>query len=61
MSMKISIDEGKCIGCGTCEVLCANCFKMDGNIARVIDESCDECESKEVVDSCPVSAIIISD
>lgn len=59
--MKISIDNEKCIGCGICESLCSNCFKMDENIAKVINENCDECEGREVAENCPVGAIIISD
>ncbi len=57
--MKISIDESKCIGCGTCEVMCPNCFKMDGNLAKVIDEICEEENIKDVVASCPVEAIVV--
>lgn len=57
--MKISIDENSCIGCGTCEVVCPQCFKMDGDLAKVINEACDECNAKDVEEACPVDAIIV--
>lgn len=36
--MKLKIDKEKCIGCGTCEALCPEVFKLEGNIAKVITE-----------------------
>ncbi len=59
--MKISIDENKCIGCGTCEVMCPECFKMDGNLAKVVCESCEAHDIKDVAESCPVEAIVIEE
>jgi ferredoxin len=59
--MKVLIDEDKCIGCGTCEAMCPECFKMNGNLAEVTAQSCDKCYVKDVAESCPVDAIIIQE
>jgi len=57
---KINIDKGKCIGCGLCVSINADCFKMgdDGKAEAVAKEKCD---CKEAVDSCPVQAITYSE
>lgn len=61
--MKISIIEEKCVGCGTCEIMCAQCFKMEDNVANVISQKCDddECDVRIAVDSCPVDAIVVGE
>lgn len=55
--MKISIEEEKCIGCGVCQSLCQECFRLDGDIAKVVKEECQECDLEEVANSCPTGAI----
>jgi ferredoxin len=58
--MKAKIDPNICIGCGTCESLCGQCFKLDGNVAKVIKDDCGKgCNLEEVAQSCPVGAISI--
>ncbi len=57
--MKISIDEETCIGCGVCENLCPQCFKMENGISKIITQECDSCDVKEVAENCPVDAILI--
>ncbi len=54
---KAKVNEDLCIGCGTCETLCPNVFKVEGGKSRVIGEDCGDCDCQEVIDSCPVSAI----
>ena len=53
------VNHDLCIGCGTCESLCPNVFKMDGGKSTVVTEDCGDCDCQEAVDSCPVSAISI--
>lgn len=55
--MKVTIDEEVCIGCGTCEMMCEKCFKLEGEVARVIKDECDSCDLGEVANDCPVQAI----
>lgn len=58
---KAKINEELCIGCGTCESLCPNVFKIENGKAKVIAEDCDGCDCKEISESCPVSAIGVED
>lgn len=53
------VNEDLCIGCGTCESLCPNVFKMEGGKSHVASEECGDCDVQEAVDSCPVNAISI--
>ncbi|MBI2630124.1 ferredoxin [Candidatus Pacearchaeota archaeon] len=53
--MKIKVDKEKCIGCGACEAICPEIFKMEDGKAKVIGKE-SKC-TKEAADSCPVQAI----
>lgn len=57
--MQITIDNEKCIGCGTCAAMAPNVFEMnDTNKAEVADPSGDTPENIEMAaKSCPVQAI----
>jgi ferredoxin len=58
MGIKVNLDE--CIGCGVCAQLCPETFKLDENEGKCVVLSQEVTpESKEAVDSCPVSAIIV--
>ncbi|RLG46040.1 MAG: ferredoxin [Thermoproteota archaeon] len=58
--MRVTIDEDACIGCGVCEAMCPEVFKVEGDKAKVIDpEGCNGCNCQEVAESCPTQAIII--
>lgn len=54
---KAKVNEDLCIGCGTCESLCPEVFKIEDGKSKVIVEDCGECDCQNVIDSCPVSAI----
>lgn len=55
----IKVDKSLCIGCGTCEALCPDTFKLgqDGK-SSVINQINIAC-AKNAVESCPVQAISI--
>jgi ferredoxin len=54
---KAHVDEDICIGCGTCESLCPEVFKVEDGKSHVIADDCGDCDCQNVIDSCPVSAI----
>lgn len=54
---KPKINEELCIGCGTCEALCPNLFKVENGKSRVIASDCGDCNCQEAMDSCPTGAI----
>lgn len=57
---KPKVNEDLCIGCGTCEQLCPEVFKIsDGGKSQVIADECGDCNCQEVVSACPVSAITL--
>lgn len=55
------VNADLCIGCGTCETLCPNVFKMEDGKSHVVVEECGDCNCQEAVDSCPVNAISIEE
>lgn len=59
--MKVEVDQGKCIGCGTCVSMCAECFEMgDNHKAHPKNEKCNcGCEVNDVVSACPSGAISV--
>lgn len=62
--MKAEIDRSGCIGCGICEEICPNVFRIDDEgLAEVYAdiEEADEEKAIEARDSCPVSVISIED
>ena len=56
---KIIIDTDKCIGCGACEAICPDVFKMEDDKAVVVKQDIDDPSAKEASESCPVDAIEI--
>ena len=60
--MKIKVDRDKCIGCGSCVVVCSDCFEMDSdNKARLKNETTDTECVQEAIDVCPVQVIEIEE
>lgn len=56
--MKVTVDASTCVGCGLCEQVCPDVFKLgDDNIAHVLSGKCESCDLNEVASQCPVEAI----
>ncbi len=55
---KLKVDQNLCLGCGLCETIYPEVFKLSENFkAEVIGVCEDEKKCQEAVDSCPVDAI----
>jgi ferredoxin len=60
MARRVYVDEDECIGCGTCEEICEEVFKLNEETdkAEVIQpEGGPEELIQEAIDSCPVECI----
>ncbi|MDZ4168683.1 MAG: ferredoxin [Coriobacteriia bacterium] len=59
--MKPMVDQDLCIGCGNCEDVCPEFFRLgDDGFSHVTVEDADEKEygcAREAADGCPVGAI----
>jgi len=52
------VDVDACEGCGTCEEMCPEVFKVVDEKAEVIGpDKCDTCDCQEAADTCPTQAI----
>ena len=60
MTLKVYVDEEKCIGCGACVAVSDN-FKMKGDKAIVVDELSETSDNKEAAEICPTQAILFAD
>jgi len=55
---KPKVDQNLCIGCGLCETVYPEVFKLGKNFkADAVGECEDEEKCQEAIDSCPVTAI----
>ena len=54
---KVSVDESVCVGCGLCEQLCPEVFKVEDGIAKVKAPECSQHNLSEISSQCPVEAI----
>jgi len=60
MRKRVYLDEDECIGCGTCEELCPDVFRLneDTQKAEIIQaQGGPENQIDEAIESCPVSCI----
>jgi ferredoxin len=62
--MKAVVDRELCIGCGLCEEICPEVFRMaEDGIAYVLDDNPPHeayADIEDAVESCPVTAISIT-
>jgi len=56
--MAVKVDKEACIGCGACESICPEAFKMVDGKAKFVGNGKEKC-LKDASDSCPVQAIKI--
>ncbi|WP_448536172.1 ferredoxin [Pseudothermotoga sp.] len=60
--MRVRVDEAACIGCGVCESLCPDVFKLaDDGKAKVLQPETEESCARDAADSCPTGAIHIEE
>lgn len=61
MTYKISVNQEKCIGCGSCEAVCPETFFLKNGKANVKQKKKEKitCEN-EAKNSCPTGAIVIT-
>ena len=58
--MTVFIDEDECIGCGTCEEICPEVFRLNTEIEKaevIMPEGGPEDLIEEAIESCPTSCI----
>ena len=60
MSKKVYLDQDECIGCGSCEEICPDVFKLNEGTEKaelIKPEGGPEDQIQEAIDTCPVSCI----
>lgn len=58
--MRVYIDQEECVGCGSCEEICPEVFRLDTEIEKadvIMTEGGPEDLIEEAMDTCPVSCI----
>ncbi|MDP2872419.1 MAG: 4Fe-4S binding protein [Bacillota bacterium] len=56
--MAVTVDRGKCSGCGTCVDICpTEAIKVIDNFAHVTEADCADCGT--CVDECPEKALLL--
>jgi ferredoxin len=55
----VKVDKKKCIGCGLCESMCPEVFKLGSDGKSSVKNPKGKCNLKDVASSCPVQAIIV--
>jgi len=62
--MTVFIDEEECIGCGTCEEICPEVFRLNTETEKaevIMPEGGPEDLIEEAIESCPASCIYTED
>ena len=59
MARRPHVDQEECVGCGNCEEICPEVFRLnDDDLAEVHDpEGATEDKIQEAIDICPVECI----
>ena len=58
--MKFNVDQELCIGCGLCESICPEVFKLENDKSQVILDPVPDAQQAAALDAedgCPVDAI----
>ncbi len=57
--MKVSVDEGRCIGCGMCAAAAPEVFRIEGRVSTVLaqPEGAGRGRAFDAANGCPVNAI----
>ena len=59
---KPRVNQELCIGCGSCETICVEVFKViDGKSHVVAADKCGTCDCQSAADLCPAGAISFSE
>ena len=59
---KVTVDASTCVGCGLCEQVCPEVFKVEGDgIAHIKAQPGVSSNVQEAADPCPVNAIKVSE
>ena len=64
MNKRVIINEEDCVGCGSCEAICPEVFKLDaqsGKATVIKPEGGPEDPIEEAIEACPGSCISWSD
>ena len=58
--MVVTVDPGRCIGCGMCAAAAPGVFRVEGPVSVVLSQPSSKAEERRVFDAangCPVNAI----
>ena len=56
---KVTVNAETCVGCGLCEQLCPEVFKIEDSIAKTITSECSQHDLADIASQCPVEAITV--
>lgn len=60
--MVVTVDPGRCIGCGMCAAAAPGVFRVEGRVSVVLAQPSSKAEERRVFDAangCPVNAISV--